>query len=176
MRRAGGITNHRSRCFDSSARSCSTRRPIVRFARHVRRPCRCPCSSFDARRHLVPRVPRGRPVASLGDFLFQFDFGVLGVEVCEDIWSADGPMRRRAYSGAEIICNLSSSPFRIGVEGTRREYGVDACGRSSVHHRVRGSGGRAGRAHLRRWRLRESERPHWRGHASRDRPIGLRAA
>lgn len=61
---------------------------------------------------------RGVP---LGDFLFQFDFGVLGVEVCEDIWSADGPMRRRAYSGAELICNLSSSPFRIGVEATRRE-------------------------------------------------------
>ncbi|MDP1825302.1 MAG: NAD(+) synthase [Archangium sp.] len=61
---------------------------------------------------------RGVP---LGDFLFQFDFGVLGVEVCEDVWSADGPMRRRAYSGAELICNLSASPFRIGVDGTRRE-------------------------------------------------------
>lgn len=61
---------------------------------------------------------RGVP---LGDYLFQFDFGVLGVEVCEDVWSADGPMRRRAYSGAELICNLSASPFRIGVDGTRRE-------------------------------------------------------
>ncbi|MFT3710609.1 MAG: NAD(+) synthase [Archangium sp.] len=61
---------------------------------------------------------RGVP---LGDFLFGFDFGVLGVEVCEDVWSADGPMRRRAYSGAELICNLSASPFRIGVEGTRKE-------------------------------------------------------
>ncbi len=61
---------------------------------------------------------RGVP---LGDLLFQFDFGVLGVEVCEDIWSAEGPMRRRAYSGAELVCNLSASPFRIGVDGTRRE-------------------------------------------------------
>lgn len=61
---------------------------------------------------------RGIP---LGDFLFGFDFGTLGVEVCEDVWSADGPMRRRAYSGAELICNLSASPFRIGVEGTRKE-------------------------------------------------------
>ncbi|MFO0597976.1 MAG: NAD(+) synthase [Myxococcaceae bacterium] len=61
---------------------------------------------------------RGVP---LGDFLFEFDFGVLGLEVCEDVWSADGPMRRRAYSGAELIVNLSASPFRIGVEGTRRE-------------------------------------------------------
>ncbi len=61
---------------------------------------------------------RGVP---LGDFLFQFDFGILGVEVCEDVWSSEGPMRRRAYSGAELVCNLSASPFRIGVEGTRRE-------------------------------------------------------
>ena len=57
----------------------------------------------------------------LGDFLFAFDFGVLAAEVCEDLWSADGPMRRRAYSGAELMINVSASPFRIGVEGTRRE-------------------------------------------------------
>jgi NAD+ synthase (glutamine-hydrolysing) len=63
-------------------------------------------------------VHRGVP---LGDLLFEFDFGVLGAEVCEDLWSADGPMRRRAYSGAELICNLSASPFRVGVDGTRRE-------------------------------------------------------
>jgi NAD+ synthase (glutamine-hydrolysing) len=61
---------------------------------------------------------RGIP---LGDFIFEFDFGVLGTEICEDLWSADGPMKRRAYAGAELIVNLSASPFRIGVEGTRRE-------------------------------------------------------
>lgn len=61
---------------------------------------------------------RGVP---LGDFLFQCDFGVLAAEVCEDLWSADGPMRRRAYSGAELVCNLSASPFRVGIDGTRRE-------------------------------------------------------
>ncbi len=63
-------------------------------------------------------VHRGVP---LGDFLFECDFGLLGAEVCEDVWSADGPMKRRAYSGAELICNVSSSPFRVGVAGTRRE-------------------------------------------------------
>lgn len=57
----------------------------------------------------------------LGDRIFRFDFGALAVEVCEDIWSPDGPMRRRCYSGAEIVCNLSASPFRAGVVGTRRE-------------------------------------------------------
>jgi NAD+ synthase (glutamine-hydrolysing) len=57
----------------------------------------------------------------LGDFFFAFDFGLLAVEVCEDVWSPDGPMRRRCYSGAELVVNVSSSPFRVGVNSTRRE-------------------------------------------------------
>lgn len=57
----------------------------------------------------------------LGDYIFKFDFGLVAIEVCEDAWSPDGPMRRRCYSGAEIVVNVSSSPYRMGVEGTRRE-------------------------------------------------------
>jgi NAD+ synthase (glutamine-hydrolysing) len=57
----------------------------------------------------------------LGDLVFAFDFGVLAVEVCEDVWSPDGPMRRRCYAGAELVLNLSASPYRMGVMGTRRE-------------------------------------------------------
>jgi NAD+ synthase (glutamine-hydrolysing) len=61
---------------------------------------------------------RGVP---LGDYLFRFDFGTLAPEVCEDIWSAEGPQRRRTYSGGELVVNLSASPFRIGFVDTRRE-------------------------------------------------------
>ena len=57
----------------------------------------------------------------LGDYLFAFDFGCVAVEVCEDAWSPDGPMRRRCYSGAEIVVNVSSSPYRMGIDATRRE-------------------------------------------------------
>lgn len=57
----------------------------------------------------------------LGDYRFAFDFGEVAVEVCEDAWSPDGPMRRRCYSGAEIVVNVSSSPYRMGIESTRRE-------------------------------------------------------
>ena len=71
---------------------------------------------------------RGTPYLALdasgifcGDRVFTFDFGTLAIEVCEDIWSPDGPMRRRCYSGAELVCNISASPFRAGVKGTRRE-------------------------------------------------------
>lgn len=57
----------------------------------------------------------------LGDYVFAFDFGTVAIEVCEDVWSADGPMRRRCYSGAEVVLNVSSSPYRVGVVSTRRE-------------------------------------------------------
>jgi NAD+ synthase (glutamine-hydrolysing) len=57
----------------------------------------------------------------LGDYRFQFEFGDVAVEVCEDAWSPDGPMRRRCYSGAEIVVNVSTSPYRMGIDSTRRE-------------------------------------------------------
>lgn len=56
-----------------------------------------------------------------GDLVFELDFGVVALEVCEDGWSPDGPMRRRSYAGAELVVNLSASPFRVGVAETRRE-------------------------------------------------------
>ncbi len=56
-----------------------------------------------------------------GDLLFELDFGVVSLEVCEDIWSPDGPMRRRSHAGAELVVNLSASPFRLGIAETRRE-------------------------------------------------------
>ncbi|MBX5483985.1 MAG: NAD(+) synthase [Myxococcaceae bacterium] len=61
---------------------------------------------------------RGVP---MGDLLFRFDFGVLAAEVCEDLWSADGPIRRRSYSGAELVVNLSASPYRVGFTQSRLE-------------------------------------------------------
>ena len=56
-----------------------------------------------------------------GDLLFDLDFGTVALEVCEDGWSPDGPMRRRSYAGAELVVNVSASPFRVGISETRRE-------------------------------------------------------
>jgi NAD+ synthase (glutamine-hydrolysing) len=56
-----------------------------------------------------------------GDLVFDMDFGRIALEVCEDAWSPDGPMRRRSYAGAEVIVNVSASPFRLGIQETRRE-------------------------------------------------------
>jgi NAD+ synthase (glutamine-hydrolysing) len=56
-----------------------------------------------------------------GDLVFDLDFGTISLEVCEDVWSPDGPMRRRSYAGAELVVNVSASPFRLGIAETRRE-------------------------------------------------------
>jgi NAD+ synthase (glutamine-hydrolysing) len=56
-----------------------------------------------------------------GDVIIQFDFGVIAPEVCEDLWSPEGPIRQHSYSGAELVCNISASPFRLGIVQTRRE-------------------------------------------------------
>ncbi len=56
-----------------------------------------------------------------GDLIFKFPFGVLSLEVCEDIWTPEGPLRRRTCSGAELVVNVSASPWRAGVLEQRRE-------------------------------------------------------
>lgn len=55
-----------------------------------------------------------------GDLVFDFPFGSLSIEVCEDIWSSNGPMSRRGFE-SDIVANISASPFRAGVLNTRRE-------------------------------------------------------
>ena len=53
----------------------------------------------------------------------------IGVNICEDIWYPGGPTREQAlYGGAEVIVNISSSPYhygkaqeRLGMLSTRAE-------------------------------------------------------
>jgi NAD+ synthase (glutamine-hydrolysing) len=68
-----------------------------------------------------PKLTLDAAGVPLGDYVFRFDFGIVAIEVCEDAWSPDGPMRRRCYSGAELVVNVSCSPYRMGIESTRRE-------------------------------------------------------
>jgi NAD+ synthase (glutamine-hydrolysing) len=38
----------------------------------------------------------------------------VGVNICEDIWSAEGPTRSQALAGAEVIVNINASPYHKG--------------------------------------------------------------
>ncbi|MFC1978150.1 NAD+ synthase, partial [Chloroflexota bacterium] len=44
----------------------------------------------------------------------------IGVTICEDIWYEAGPATAQAYAGAEVIINISASPYHFG-RGSFRE-------------------------------------------------------
>jgi len=81
---------------------------------------RCLARGAPGLRATLHEPARGAPVP-FGDFIFATSLGTVALEVCEDIWSPDGPMRRRCYAGAELVINLSASPYRVGAVETRRE-------------------------------------------------------
>ncbi len=67
-------------------------------------------SVFDEKRYFVPG---SEPcVAEVGGM-------VLGITICEDIWSP-GPTAQAATAGAQLIININASPFHLG-KGVERE-------------------------------------------------------
>lgn len=71
---------------------------------------------------------RGVPA---GDLIFHLPFGVVSAEICEDLWSPQSPAERRARAGAEIIGNLSASPFTPRKNEHRKRLIQSAAGRFS---------------------------------------------
>ena len=58
------------------------------------------------------------------DLLFSpenFSSLILGIEICEDLWSPIPPSSQMALCGANIICNLSASNETLGKADYRRE-------------------------------------------------------
>jgi NAD+ synthase (glutamine-hydrolysing) len=68
---------------------------------------------FDEERYF--EVGRRFPVFRLNGVTF-------GVNICEDIWYPDGPMVVQTFGGgAELIVNISASPYHAGKAHTREE-------------------------------------------------------
>ena len=45
----------------------------------------------------------------------------VGVTICEDMWLPEGPTRAQAAAGAEVIVNISASPFHVGNSRPREQ-------------------------------------------------------
>jgi len=43
----------------------------------------------------------------------------VGINICEDLWYEAGPATAQAYSGAEVIVNISASPYHFGKRDFR---------------------------------------------------------
>ncbi len=67
---------------------------------------------FDEKRYFQP-----------GDESHIFELGTmkLGVNICEDIWVDEGPTERQTKKGAEVIVNISASPFHAGKIRVKEE-------------------------------------------------------
>ena len=70
-------------------------------------------SVFDEQRYFVP-----------GDdpyVAFEIAGVLVGVTICEDVWSPDGPLPEQAAGGIELVVNLNASPFFAGRIRQRQE-------------------------------------------------------
>lgn len=55
-------------------------------------------------------------------FVFQINDATIGIEICEDIWLEDSVTEAESYlGGAEIIINISSSPYHLGKGYKRKD-------------------------------------------------------
>ena len=50
---------------------------------------------------------------------FVIQGATVGVHICEDIWYPGGPPALQAAAGAELLLNISSSPFHVGKQDFR---------------------------------------------------------
>jgi len=68
---------------------------------------------FDEARYFTPRdLPCVVEVAGVR----------VGVTVCEDLWTEDGPVQAAARSGAQVIANLNASPYHRGKRRDRERW------------------------------------------------------
>jgi NAD+ synthase (glutamine-hydrolysing) len=67
---------------------------------------------FDEDRYFAP-----------GDDLYLLRFGdvVVGPTICEDVWQPGPPATDLALAGAQLIANISASPFHVGKDREREE-------------------------------------------------------
>jgi NAD+ synthase (glutamine-hydrolysing) len=80
---------------------------------------------FDEKRYFAP----GR-----GNAVFVRDGVTLGVSICEDIWFPGAPVEEQAErGGAEVLLNLSASPYHAGKAGERRRM---LCARAAEHRAI----------------------------------------
>jgi NAD+ synthase (glutamine-hydrolysing) len=69
-----------------------------------------------------------------GNAVFVRDGITLGVSICEDIWFPGGPIKEQAENGgAEVLLNLSASPYHAGKAGERRSM---LCTRATDHRAI----------------------------------------
>ncbi|MCM8821171.1 MAG: NAD+ synthase [Candidatus Omnitrophica bacterium] len=60
-------------------------------------------------------------------FIIDFSGIPFGVNICEDIWHIEGPLKKQAQKGAKIIFNISASPYHMGKTKEREDIIKQQC-------------------------------------------------
>ncbi|MFA6378607.1 MAG: nitrilase-related carbon-nitrogen hydrolase, partial [Candidatus Omnitrophota bacterium] len=76
---------------------------------------------FDEKRYFI----KGK-----GFKLFNYGGILFGINICEDIWNRTGPCAFQAKAGAQILLNLSASPYHCG-KTQEREKILSSCAKTS---------------------------------------------
>ena len=120
-----GVRSRRSRRRHAASRRSSARRtstptsttrascsPMARSQCVYRKRYLPNYGVFDEDRYFAP-----------GDDLFLLRFGdvVVGPTICEDIWQPGPPATDLALAGAQLVANISASPFHVGKDREREE-------------------------------------------------------
>src|SRR3954453_5292404 len=67
---------------------------------------------FDEDRYFAP---------GYDEFLLRFGEVLVGPTICEDLWQPGPPATDLALAGAQLIANISASPFHVGKDREREE-------------------------------------------------------
>jgi NAD+ synthase (glutamine-hydrolysing) len=74
------------------------------------------------------------------DLLFRWGEAVIGVEICEDLWTPIQPSAKAALAGANVLLNLSASNETIGKAAWRRDLVRSQSGRCIAAYAYASSG------------------------------------
>ena len=65
--------------------------------------------------------------------IFEIGGACVGVNICEDIWFSDGPTAHQSNAGAEVIINISASPYHMYKQREREDIVRNAAKDNNVH-------------------------------------------
>ncbi|MCX8082023.1 MAG: NAD+ synthase [bacterium] len=64
--------------------------------------------------------------------IFNLSGILFGVNICEDIWYIDGPVKEQAKKGAKFLINISASPYHMGKTLEREKIIREQCIRNNI--------------------------------------------
>ena len=64
--------------------------------------------------------------------VFKIDDTKIAINICEDIWSDNGPLNTQSNNGASLIININASPFHIDKRITREKTIINQAVKNNV--------------------------------------------